>query len=45
MNDWLNKDFKIFISIDYALHSIESEELDPEIANTIKDFLKLIDES
>ena len=42
MNEWLNKTYNIFISIDFAIYSLKSEEIDSEIAVTIDEFTRLI---
>jgi len=41
LNAWLNSEYKIRISIRYALHSLLSDEIEPEIIDVIKSILEL----
>lgn len=42
MNDWLNKDYNISISIGHTINSIKSDEIDLEILSTINEFMELV---
>lgn len=41
LNTWLNSEYKIRISIRYALHSLLSDEIEPEIIDVINSILEL----
>jgi hypothetical protein len=40
MNDWLNRDYGISISIGYAINSLRADEIDLEISASINEFMK-----
>jgi len=42
LNAWLNDEYHIAISINYAFNFLQPDEIDTEITNTIKDFIALI---
>jgi len=41
MNQWLNNEFKLSLSISYILNSLFKEEIDEEIRLAVEDFIKL----
>jgi energy-coupling factor transporter ATP-binding protein EcfA2 len=42
LNAWLNDEYHIAISINYAFNFLQPDEIDTEITNTINDFIALI---
>ena len=43
LNAWLNDEYNIAISIDYAFNFLQPEEIDSEIPDTINNFIQLVD--
>jgi hypothetical protein len=43
MNTWLLEEYKISISVGYAVNSLSKDDIDDEIQNVIKKFIKKVD--
>ena len=42
LNAWLNDEYHITITVNHAINSLRSEEIEPEVHNVINDFIQLV---
>lgn len=43
LNEWMNSKYHIMIPLGYALNSLNSNEIEPEISTMINEFIQLVD--